>query len=265
MGLRLHTVTPYQGWCWMRDGLRLFFRRPLVFTGLFALFLLGVMLLMTLPFVGGVLGMAMLPLLTLGFMIAARSALREGPVGPGQFFEGLRGDPARRKAMLSLCLGYALATVLVIELSAWVDGGSFERLQVALARGEAGQAEVAAALADPALAQGMLVRMGLATLVSIPFWHAPALVMWGGQSASQALFSSTLAVWRAKAAFTVYSLAWLAAVLISSLLVAGVFLLLDMRSMLGVMGLPTGLMLSAAFYVSLWFSFADSFGADDVA
>lgn len=265
MGLKLHTVAPRQGWAWARDGLRLFVRRPMIFTGLFAMALLGVLILMTVPVIGGVLGMAFLPLLTMGFMLASRSALRGEAFGPGVFFEGLRGPATQRKAMLTLCLGYALASIAVIELAHAFDGGSFERLQVALSRGDAGRAAAEAELANPLLAQGMLLRLTLATLVSVPFWHAPALVLWGGQGAGQALFSSTLAVWRAKGAFTVYSLAWGVLVVLIGAAFAALFLLLDLRSLVGVLSMPLGLMFSAAFYVSLWFSFIDSFGTPEGA
>ena len=52
------------------------------------------------------------------------------------------------------------------------------------------------------------------TALSVPFWHAPALVHWSGMGIAQALFSSTLAVWRCTGAFVVYSLCWAALILI---------------------------------------------------
>ena len=56
---------------------------------------------------------------------------------------------------------------------------------------------------------GLLLRFGLLGLLSVPFWHAPALVHWDAQGAAKSLFFSTIAVWRNKGAFIVYSLAWL--------------------------------------------------------
>jgi hypothetical protein len=64
----------------------------------------------------------------------------------------------------------------------------------------------------------------MAALLSVPFWHAPALVLWGGQGVWQALFSSTLSLWRAKGAYLVYGLAWTGASVLLSLaigLIAG--------------------------------------------
>ena len=62
-------------------------------------------------------------------------------------------------------------------------------------------------------------RFGLAACLSVPFWHAPALVYWQGQGVGQALFSSTLAVWRCKGAFLMYSLAWVGVIAIFGALV----------------------------------------------
>jgi hypothetical protein len=255
---------------WVRQGFALWARRPLAFVGLFMVFLFAVLLLLALvPVVGGPMGMALLPMLSLGFMIASRSALVGGPVHALQFVEGLRHpDPAQRKAQWALCAAYALASMVVISTADWVDGGLFEALQRELAQGTSTAGDKSspaldAILADPRLAQGMLVRIGLAALVSVPFWHAPALVHWGGQSASQALFSSTVALWRTRGAVTVYLLGWTAAMLVVAALVLLMGSVFGARQALGVLTLPIGLIFSAAFYVSLWFGFSDTFGATD--
>ena len=263
MGLRLHAVSPRRGAWWIRQAFAAWWKRPVAFVGLFMFFLFGVLMLMMLPLIGPLLGLSLLPMLTLGFMIATRSALQGGPVHAMQIFEGLRAvDATRRKAQLMLCALYALGSVGVIELAGWVDGGTFEQLQIALATPKPTAAAVNQLLADPRLLQGMLVRVGLATLLSIPFWHAPALVHWGGQGAWQALFSSTLALWRAKAAFSFYAIGWALLSVGFGLLAMLAVLLLGNRSWVSVLVMPAGMVISAVFYVSLWFSFDDSFGDD---
>ncbi|MES2714472.1 MAG: BPSS1780 family membrane protein [Pseudomonadota bacterium] len=266
MGLRLHPVAPAQGWGWLRQGLRLWLQRPLAFVGLFVFFLFTVLLLMVVvPYLGGPLGMALLPMLSLGFMVASRSALAGGPVHIGQLAEGLR-HPVRsqRRAQWTLCAAYALGTMLVITLSDWVDGGTFEALQreMAAASGDGKPSPALdAILADPRLVNGMLVRVGLAGLLSVPFWHAPALVHWGGQGAVQALFSSTVALWRTRGAFTLYMLGWAGVMVAAGALFSLLAAVTGASQLLGLMTLPLGLAFSAAFYVSLWFSFDDTFGA----
>lgn len=263
MGLRLQHVAPRQGWTWLRDGMRLYLRRPLGFTGLFLVSLIGVMVLMSIPLVGGVVGLSLLPMMTLGFMAATRATLRNEPMGPLMFVTPLRAGAPGRAALIKLCIGYGVASVVVMMLSHWADGGSFERLQNVLARPDAPAKEVQAALSDPQLLSGMLLRVTLVVLVSIPYWHAPALAVWGGQSAGQALFSSTLALWRAKGAFTLYSVGWMAAVAAFGVVLALLFSLLGLRQFVGFLGVPAGLIFSAAFYVSLWFTFVDCFGSDE--
>jgi hypothetical protein len=104
------------------------------------------------------------------------------------------------------------------------------------------------------------VRVVLATLLSIPFWHAPALVHWGGQRPAQALFSSSLAVWRAKGAFLAYAMAWLAIIALFGTVTAALSAAVGARELIGVLALPAGLIFSTVFYVSLIFTFNDSFG-----
>jgi hypothetical protein len=267
MGLRLHPVSARQGLRWIRLGFALWLKRPLAFVGLFALFLIVVLLLMSLvPLVGGVLGLATLPLLTLGFMIASRSASRGEPLHALQFVEGLRHpDRARRRAQWLLCGGYALCSMAVIFFADWVDGGSFEQLQRALAQSSPGADEVARLLTDPRLVWGMVVRLGLASALSVPYWYAPALVHWGGQGALQALFSSTLAVWRTRGAFTLYFAGWSLVALGVSAAVMLLAAVTGLRQTVGVLTMPLGLAVSAAFYVSLWFGFADSFAPDEAS
>lgn len=269
MTFHLHEVAPRQGIAWTREGFRAFFKRPMALASLFISFMFVGVLAMALP-AGGLLLVLALPLLSLGYMIATRSALAGGPVHPGQLIEPLRagaGQPEaqrRRKSLLMLCALYALVTLLIIWLSNSIDGGRFDRLQELMAGGQgtdsANEAEVQQLLADPALVNGLLVRFGLAALLAIPFWHAPALVWWGGQGLAQSLFSSTLAVWRTKGAFFMYGVAWALVVGAFGIITATVFSLIGARQLVGVAAMPAALMFTVAFYVSLYFSFVDTFG-----
>jgi hypothetical protein len=263
MALILRQAQPPEGVRWVRDAFALYARRPLGFTAMFAAFLVTALLASAIPYVGAVALLMALPLLGLGFMVAARSAQRGGAVHPAQFVEPLRTPPPRRNALLMLCALYALATALILQLSDWIDGGSFERLQVLMAKGEAAQAEVEALLADPRLAWGLIVRFGLAAALSVPFWQAPALVHWQGQSIGQALFSSTLALWRCKGAFVMYSVAWLAVVLVFGAIAALLFGLLGARQLAGVAAMPAALVFSTVFYVSLVFTYDGCFTESD--
>lgn len=265
MSMRITDVPARQGLLWVSRAFALFLKHPLGFSLLFLMFLVAAMVLLMLPYVGAVLLLAALPLLTLGFMNATRAALGGRTVHAGQLVEPFVGsaDRARRGVLVRLCLLYAAATALVMLAADGADAGTFERLQVLLAgpRDDAANQEIDALLSDPRLRGGLAIRFGLSALLSIPFWHAPPLVAWHGQGVAQSLFSSTLAVWRNKGAFTTYVLAWTGTVVLFGVVSGLLFSLIGAPQLLAVAALPAGLMFSTAFYVSLYFSFADSFDA----
>ena len=260
MALQLKTPHPARGAQWVREAFRLFGRKPLAFTGLFAAFLFAALLTVFVPYLGGLLQMMLLPLLSLGFMVASASALAGGPVQPGQYIEPLTADPQRRRSLLILCAAYGLSAVALLLFCNWVSDGKLIELQRVLGMGDAKPEDIEALAADRGVFVGTVVAIVGATLLSVPFWHAPALVHWGGQGVGQALFSSTLAVWRAKGAFLVYALSWFAVIALFGFVTAVGMGLLGVPQMAGVLALPAGLVFSTVFYVSLIFSFNDSFG-----
>ncbi len=265
MALSIRQAPPAAGVQWTRDAFRLFTRRPLPFAGMFVSFLVVALLVTLVPLVGGVIMLTSLPLLSLGFMLGSQAALNDLPVSPALFVEPLRGDAARRKALLSLCMAYALGTVLIMSLSEWIDGGSFDRIQQLMAKGSEGRAEMEAILADPRFSWGLITRFGLAALLSVPFWHAPALVYWQRQSVGHALFSSTLALWRCKGAFLMYSLSWVAVIGLFGAVAGLLFSLFDARQLAGLIAMPAGLLFSTVFYVSLWFTYQGCFSTTNTA
>ncbi|EHR72558.1 hypothetical protein BurJ1DRAFT_3755 [Burkholderiales bacterium JOSHI_001] len=258
MALKFNEVAAARGLVWVQQGTRLFLKKPLAFSVLFVMWLFGSMLLMSLPVVGMVAGMAVLPLMSLSFMFASRSVLAGGPAHPAQVALALHAQAPGRRAIQVLCGLYGLGGALVMLVSNQVMGDSLSRLQAALASGQG--AAVAQALSDPALFNGMGLFALLASLLSVPFWHAPALAHWGGQGVAQALFTSTLALWRAKGAFALYSLTWLLAYLAATTVFTFALVMLGAPQLAPLVGLPLGLAFSAAFYASLWNTFDDSFG-----
>ncbi len=265
MSLRIIDVPASRGAVWVRQSFALFFRHPLGFSLLFLLFLVAALILMALPWIGAFLLLVLMPLLTLGFAAATRAALQGRPVQAGALVEPFtrEADSARRHSLLRLCLLYAALTAAALLLAQWIDGGAFERLQLLLGaqRTEANQREIAAVIADPGLRNGMLVRLALLGLIAVPFWHAPMLVAWQGQGLAQSLFSSALACWRNRGAFFVYLLAWAGVSAAIGIVVSVVAALLGGQALAALLLPPVALLLSVAFYVSLYFMYADSFAA----
>ncbi len=261
--MRLNTVPARQGFLWVRLGFQAWWRKPLVHSLLLSAFLFGALALLMLPVVGLFALLMALPLVSLGFMIATQRTVAGLPVGPGVFLDGLRGPPAVRQAMWVLLLLYAALNLGAMALADVVDAGRLEALQTAVtAETTPDPAAMQALLSDPRLFWGMVIRLGLTALLSIPFWHAPALVHWQQQGVAQSLFSSTLACWRNRSALTCYGMGWMLMVLSFS---AGSNLLLAILGepqLIALMVVPAGLVFSTAFYASLYFTYADSFVPD---
>lgn len=267
-GLRLvlHSVPAAHGWRWIALGWQVFRRAPLPLSALFAGYLLLASLLSLLGLPGALLSLMAVPLVGLAFMLSTHRVLQNKPFSWQALLQPLRLTRSRAQAQLKLGLLYAVALVTVLTLGDQVDGGQLDALHRALA--EAGADEAGRQAAEKAIAHalsqgefwaGLALRAGGVLLLSIPFWHAPALVHWGGQGALQALFSSTLGLWRNRAAFFINGLGWIAWLFGLSSALSLVLSVLGLGGMVPLLAMPLGLMLATVFNTSLYFMFVDSF------
>ena len=264
MALMLRSVPLAGGLRWLGDAFRLFRRRPMALSSMMLAFVGLISALFFLPWLLGVpLVLMTPPLMSLGVMVASQSALLDGPVHPGQFLDALRTDAARRRSLLLLSALYGVCLAGIFGLCVLAGGAQLQHLMDVMAGVEPGggdPAKMAELMSQPDVRGAVWLFNLLFALLSVPFWHAPALVHWGAHGAGQALFSSTLALWRAKGAFALYSLGLGAAGMFAALAVSLVLALLGG----GVLGLAAtcAVMLGywTVFYVSVLFSFNDSFG-----
>jgi len=213
---------------------------------------------MMLPAAAALMVVTLLPLLSLGFMLATEDVLNDLPLRPTVFRTPLTMTPAARRALLTIGLVYLAASLLVVFFADFVDGGEARRWMETLMtpRTDGKMPEV-----PPLSGVGTVVLMfkifGMA-LVSIPLWHAPALVHWGRQGAAQAMFSSIVSIWRTRGAFLVFGLGWFAVFLVFMTMIsigAAVFGAVAVS-----LAATTCLVaLTAAFYVSTWYCFVDTF------
>ncbi|HSW04133.1 BPSS1780 family membrane protein [Aquabacterium sp.] len=256
-----------RGQAWLRQGIQTFLRRPLGFVALFLTYLLLIVVLGVIPLVGAVLAAATVPLLSLSFMLATEEVLQGRSVRLSQVFALWREPPRARRAMLLLCAAYGLATMGITAFTFWIGGDELVQALKPLGQATVSAQELMAVFSSGAVAQMANWITGLMALIAVPYWHALALVHWGGQSAGQALFSSTIALWRTRGAFMIYGLSWLGFTLLGSLLTGLVSALLSALLGAPALGLLLALLimvgLSAAFYTSLWFIFADTFGVGE--
>lgn len=255
--MKLKTVRARQGLQWVRDGFRVFGRQPLGFSAMFAAVGLSVLLLMTIPLVGPVLALALMPIGSAGFLFATREALAGRPVNPTLLLRPLR-DAAQRRALLQLGTVYAVVALAVVLLAHLLDGGRFAEAVQAIAE-DAATPEM---LNDPTLEFGVLLRLVLMSALSLLFWHAPALVCWHGLPTAKALFASLLACGRSLGAFALYALAWFVLLVVFVVATQTLFALVGLPQAAAQAALPAVMLFSTVFYASLYFSYVDSFEDD---
>ena len=256
--MKLQLVAPREGAVWVRKAFQVFARQPLGFASLFAACLFVFLLLGLIPFVGTIALLVLPPAGSLLFMIASRRVSEGQPAMPGAIVELVTSGKSRLLSLLKLGLAYAGATFFVFWLAGVLDGGALEKFLESLADARTTPQSAAARVADPHLQLGLILRLVFAGALSIPFWHAPALVHWGGQGWAKSLFFSSVALWRNKGAFALYGLVWMALwMLLLAIVSIGVGVFGPQRFTL--VATPLTLIFSTIFYASLWFTFTGCF------
>jgi hypothetical protein len=257
---RLNLVPANQGVQWVRQGFRVFARRPLAFAMLLSTVMLFALVCNFVPLVGSFVWLMSLPLASLGFMLAGEATTRDQMSTPAVFLQPLKQGPESKAAQIKLGVLYAGAFVLIVVVSQLIVGDVGRQIAETFAQsGQMDPQAVSKMLAEPRLRWAWGVLLLLLTLLNIAFWHAPALVHWAGQPAGKALFFSWIACWRNRGAFVVYGLVWAGVMLAASLAVGVLFSLLGGGGGASVLVLPLSLLLMSVFYASLYFTFADCF------
>lgn len=273
MGLKLQDVPASAGWRWVADSFTEYFRHPVVYVGMFVTFLLaniGLLVVFSvassisplLLTAGTVVMVGITPLLTLAYMMGVHDSLQGRFLHTGIYFRPwLQREPDRRKALSVLMLAFAVATFAALAMAGVLndDNVAMRQMREAMGNDKTTQEELLRVLESDAATELRLRFLIAISVVSIPFWFAPALVFWSGQSAGQALFSSVLALWRARGAFAIYTLCSLGAVMAIGLVMQLLGMLLG-PAFVSLLLMPLVLMLPAIFYISVYFSFRDCFG-----
>ena len=260
--IRLRNLPAVAGLHWIRRGLRTFWRRPLGFVGLWLFFTLGVFAVALLSVTISPLVMlaiaAWLPLLTVGFMQAASDVLDDVKLRPGVFRAAFSGSPQAARGTLAIMAVYALALAALVLWADAMDGGETRRwIQAAMTPPPDGKPPVMPPVTPAVVSSIRLVTLGL-TLVSIPLWYAPALVHWGRQGATQAVFSSIVAIWRTKAAFLAFLAGWFVIWIAYDALVQLLAAAFGIEAV-SLAALTGQMILSITYFLSMWFGFVDTF------
>jgi hypothetical protein len=248
--MKLNIVPARTGILWVKLGIRTFARQPLAITGLFFLSTAAAKILSLVPVVGLVLALAIVPAATLGLMVATQEAEKGRFPMPTVLLSAFRAGRERVRAMLLLGVLYAVACVAVMALVALIAGVP-ESAAPANPEG----------MMTPQFQFALLVGTLLYLPVSLMFWHAPALVHWYGIAPTKSLFFSTVACLRNTKALLLFGLGWLGVMSGAALIVVLAAAFLGNPEFVIAALLPLGLLVTAMFSTSIYFTFRDSFVA----
>ncbi|MBC7602211.1 MAG: hypothetical protein H7255_06060 [Ramlibacter sp.] len=250
--MKLNIVPAGTGIQWVKLGIKAFMKQPLALTALFFMYMAVASVLWLVPILGPLLGAAVVPAATLGFMAATQEAVNGNFPTPMVFLSAFRVGRARLKAMLVLGLMYAVLWIGILLLV-----GTIVDLPASTGAPDAQNPP------SPQYVGAMLLAFAMYTPVSLMFWHAPALVHWHGVSPLKSLFFSTVACLRNWKAMTLFGLAWLVLIVAFGMVISTVSMLTG-RSQLSVgLAMPLALLIAAVFSTSLFFTFRDSFVSDE--
>jgi hypothetical protein len=248
--MKLNFVPARTGIQWARLGLQTFMKQPLALAALVFMYSTIAVAMLVIPVVGPFIMMALVPMGTLGLMAATKVAETSSFPMPHVLLTAFRASRERVRAMIVLGALYAVAIVVIsLIVHALVDVPDV-----------AGKDAIELAQM-PEFVQAMFATMLWTAVlylpVSLAFWHAPALVHWHGIPPIKSLFFSFVACMRNAAAFTMYGLAWMgiALVIVAASSLAG----LITPWLFGVVFGAATTLASIAFYISIWFTFRDSF------
>jgi hypothetical protein len=254
--VKLQIVPARTGLLWVKQGLRAFWRQPMALSGLFVMFITAMSLGSFIPYVGNALALGLLPAATLGLMAATREADQGKFPMPFILVSAFRAGRQQARAMGVLGAIYALGFLTVLGVSALLDGGQFARLY--LVGGNLTPEMVQSTDFQLALYAAMAVYLPLSLL----FWHAPALVHWHGVPPLKSMFFSLVACVRNFGAMTVFTLAWLGLFLGLGFFIVVISAMMGQAELLGLLMLPSMLLLGTLFFTSIYFTFRDSFSVD---
>jgi hypothetical protein len=220
------------------------------------MFLALMSILSLLPVIGSLFALALLPGATLGLMAATREAADGKFPMPLILVTAFRAGRQQMRAMLILGVLYALGFVLVLALSALIDGGKFAKLYLL------GGSMSAELLQEGDFQLAMVFASVLYMPLSLMFWHAPALVHWHGIAPVKSLFFSFVACMRNFWAFTVYGLVWMGVFLGFGITMAAIAGMLGSPEVVAATLYPAALLMAATFFTSIYFTFIDCFAFD---
>ncbi|MCD6041682.1 MAG: hypothetical protein K0R40_1285 [Burkholderiales bacterium] len=251
--MQARIVETRRGAIWLVEGWAMFRASPLGWLALVFAYWLTMTLVSVLPFVGVVVASVLVPPFTVGFMSAARSASRRGPVELGLLFEGFRNGLAGQLVLGAI---YFLCLAALLGASSIADGGALARWMLTGAR------PADEVLQSPDFVAALALAASLYVPVMMMYWFAPPLAAWHAVAPAKALFFSFFACLMNWRAFLAYGAVTAFAVLAVPLAVLSAMMLASLKVAAMSLVFPIILVLLPTLFASFYASYRDIFGAE---
>ena len=220
--MKLHIVPAQTGFTWVKLGVQAFRRQPLALAALFFLSFVAMSLLASVPVLGNIASLVLLPSVTLAMMVATGESIQGHTPTPALLLVTFRKGRQHLRHMLLLGALYAAGFLGIMAISALVDGGRFAQVYMD------GTPVTAQMASDPSFQKAMWTATVLSLPLSLLFWHAPGLVHWHGVPPVKALFFSLMACVRNVGACLVFFFTWLGIGVLGALVISIISLLLGL-------------------------------------
>jgi hypothetical protein len=253
--MQLIEVPAKTGYVWFRQGIWLFRKNPLAFLTLFFTYLLVMTLVAQIPVIGGVLPLAFIPGVAVGFMTACRNTIAGKPVFPTILVDGFHSyGPVVAKRLLVLGVLYVVAMGLVLAGSALADGGML--LKVMLGGATMDQD----AIANSNIPLAVITALVFYIPVAMIFWFSPILAAWHDVPPVKAMFFSIVSCWRNRGAFIVFGALWFAVAMTVSLGLSTLMQALGAGDFAFAILMPATMIVTTMLYCSFYATYRGCFG-----
>lgn len=241
------------GWQWVKEGFALFRKQPAEMSTLFLSYLFLTLALSIIPLVGQILPVILAPVFSMAFMQACEQIEQDKRVYPSILLKGFR-SPSFGK-LLRLGILYLVAAIIAVAASTLIDDGVFWKVI-------SGQTELnEQTVRNSNMPMAMLFAAAIYLPAAMAFWNAAPLIAWQNMGVGKALFFSFFAVLRARKAFLVYGLAWIAIGVMLRSIASGILaLLFGQTTMATMLLLPVSLILTVIMYCSFYPTYTRLFG-----
>lgn len=186
------------GWLWIKQGIALFKKSPVLWVVLPTISALGLIAVASVPIVGDPLATLLLPVLLAGFMLGCQSQQQGEELELAHLFAGFRQRPQQLVTLGGINL---VSQMLIMGVMKVTGGGALVDLMMnGVPADDPGAA--AQALSDAGLA--IAIGMSLYAVLTMAMQFAPALVLFNNESPVDALKTSLQACLRNILPLSVY-------------------------------------------------------------